>query len=166
MKKVFSIFAALVVAMTMMVSCGTVKSAKDGINAGEAFAKAYTAANGDLNQISAAYQNVAAACQAYQADPQETTTFLIGVLQSAEEKSLDCAGTFLACYASACAQMGVDATSSVNTLVETANNKAGVKAAYDKTLAEWAAIQAAAMEAAEAEAEDAEYEDGEEEDEE
>ncbi len=158
MKKVFSIFAALVVAMTMMVSCGAVKSAKDGVVAGEAFAKAFASANGDVQQISNAYQNVAVAAQAYANDPKESTYFMTGVLQSCEEKSAECAGTFLAAYASACSQAGVDGNAMALQLAEFSENKAAVTQAYQQVLAAWAAEAQAAMEAAEAEAEDEEGE--------
>ncbi len=163
MKKFFSLAAALVVAMVMMVSCGAVKSAQDGMEAGKAFANAYTTAGGDLAQIGAAYDAVAKACTPYAADNVQTAMFMGGVLQSAEEKSADCAGAFLGLYNATAAAQGADVTAAINALIDAAKDKAAVKAAYDNFNANLAAAQQAAQEAAEAEEydEDVEEEEGE-----
>jgi len=138
MKKIFSFVAALVVAMVVMVSCGSVKSANDGLEAGKAYAKAFEAANGDLSAIQAAYDAVAKGGAAYAGDQIQNAMYLTGALQSAEEKSADCAGSFLAIYKLACTNAGVDAAAietGINNLSEGLKNKAAVKAACDNFVA-------------------------------
>lgn len=162
MKKIYSFVAALVVAMVVLASCGSMKTANEGIEAGKAYAAAFEAAQGDLQKITTAYEESVNKGQAYANDNMQTVLFVTGMLQSAEEKSADCAGSFLAIYNKAAANNGQDAEASIAAFMENAiQDKAGVKAAYEKYLAAIdAANNAAAQAAAEAAASDEPEEEG------
>lgn len=135
MKKVFSIVAAMMVALFAMVSCGAVKSAQDGMAAGEAYGKAFTAANGDLQAIVNAYNEVGKAATPYLQDQIQISTFIVAVVQTAEGVSADCAGSYLAIAKKTSMDQGVDQSALIQAYIDSCKDKAAVTAAMDKFFA-------------------------------
>jgi len=131
MKKVYSFVAAMMVALFAMVSCGTVQSIKEGVEAGKVFADSYTAANGDLQQILAAYDVAANKGKAYASDQVQTAMFMSGVFNGAGDKSTESAGAFLAIYNKVSTAMGYDVTTTVNSFIDGSKNPDAIRAAYD-----------------------------------